>query len=53
MLLLSRIIVVVDDEEFVALYDSCRSGNPELPYYEYPRFVLEDVDEEECCVVFF
>ena len=43
---------LVDDEEFVALYDVCRSKNPELPYYEYPSFALEEMDEAECAIDF-
>ena len=43
---------LVDDEEFAALYDVCRSKNLGLPYYEYPSFVLEEMDEAECGIYF-
>ena len=43
---------LIDDEVFIALYDSCYSGNPELPFNEYPNFAFEEVNEEECCVDF-
>lgn len=39
---------LIDDEEFVALYDVCRSKNPELPHHEYTSFTLEEMDEVEC-----
>ena len=43
---------LIDEEEFLALYDSCYSGNPELPFYEYPSFAFEEVNDEESCVDF-
>ena len=39
---------VIDDEEFYLLYDANRSKNPEFPYEEYGKFVLEDMEDAEC-----
>ena len=43
---------LVDDEEFVALDDVCRSKNLELTCYEYPSFALKEMDEAECAIDF-
>lgn len=43
---------LIDDEEFVVLYNACRSKNPELPYQDYPAFDLEQMDEAECSLDF-
>ena len=43
---------VVDDDEFMLLYDVCHSKNPEFPYKEYADFCLEDMDEAECTAEF-
>ena len=32
---------LVDDEEFVLLYDAFTSENLPFPYYKYPEFSLE------------
>ena len=51
-LLVSYDSSLIDDDEFVLLYDACRSKNPELPYQDYSRFCLEDMDEHECVANF-
>ena len=33
---------LIDEEECVLLYDIDRSKKPDLPYWEYPMFDLED-----------
>ena len=43
---------LIDEEELLLLYDSCRSKNPELPYKKYGGFELADIDEAECTVNF-
>ena len=39
---------VIDEEEFVLLYDLNRSKNPEFPHDNYERFDLESMDPAEC-----
>ena len=39
---------VIDDEEFILLYEQYFSRNPDFPYHGYPDFHLEEVDESEC-----
>ena len=36
------------EEEFLLLYDTNTSKNPEYPYWDYEKFCLEDKDEAEC-----
>ena len=43
---------LVDDEEFVLLYDAFTSENLPFPYYKYPEFSLEEKDEYECIADF-
>ena len=38
---------VIDDEEFILLYDINRSTNLDLSYWNYERFTMEDVSEDE------
>ena len=38
---------IIDDEEFVLLYDAHFSKNPEFPYKEYERFVMGEIDNVE------
>ena len=35
---------IIDDEEFVLLYDAHFSKNPEFPYKEYERFAMGEID---------
>ena len=39
---------LVDDDEFILLYEANISKNPEFPYEEYERFDLEEMDDAEC-----
>ena len=39
---------ILDDEEFVLLYDLPTSNNPDLPYWKYKRFDLDVLTCEEC-----
>ena len=43
---------LINDQEFLILYDACRSKNPELPHHDYPGFSLEEMDAAECAVDF-
>ena len=38
---------ILDYEETVVLYDMCRSSNPYFPYWEYNRFDLDDMSDDE------
>ena len=40
------------DEEFLTLYESYSSKNPEFPYSSYPRFDYDQMDESECLAEF-
>ena len=39
---------MIDDEEFILLYDLNRSHNPDLPYWNYENFDLDNLSDEEC-----
>ena len=39
---------IIDDDEFILLYDANTSKNPEFPYEEYGRFDLDEMDDTEC-----
>ena len=39
---------LVDDDEFILLYEANISKNPEFPYDEYERFDLQEMDDAEC-----
>ena len=39
---------LIDEEECVCLYDINRSKNPDLPYWEYPMFDLDNLNEDQC-----
>lgn len=42
----------ITDEEFLILYESYWSKNPDFPYSLYPRFDLEQMEESECLAEF-
>ena len=48
MLLLAYDSKIISDKEFVVLWESCRSKNPDFPYSSYARFDLENIHETEC-----
>ena len=39
---------LIDDEEFVPLYDLNSSNNLDLPYWKYPEFDLDRLTDAEC-----
>lgn len=39
---------IIDDEEFLLLYDLNRSSNSDYPYWNYQRFQLDSLTDEEC-----
>ena len=39
---------MIDDDEFVLLYEGNFSKNPEFPYEEYEMFYLYAMDDMEC-----
>ena len=43
---------LLDDEEFLLLYDQFPSRNPDFPYDTYPNFDLDELDESECLAEF-
>ena len=48
LLLLSHGDNLIDDEEFLMLYDINKSKNLDLPYQNYEKFELENLNEDEC-----
>ena len=43
---------MIDEDEFLLLFDLHRSKNPEFPYKHIAEFNLEDMDEFECMAEF-
>ena len=39
---------IIDDDDFLLLFGSLKSKNPDFPYEDYGPFSLENMDEEEC-----
>ena len=39
---------LIDEEEFVLLYDANKSKNPPFPYWKYQNFDLDSITEAEC-----
>ena len=39
---------IIDDDEFILLYEGNFSKNPEFPHEDYERFDLNAMDETEC-----
>ena len=42
----------LNDEEFIMLYDLNRSTNLDLPYWDYERFDLDRMSDDECIAEF-
>ena len=42
----------ISDEEFLTLYESYGSKNPDFPYSAYPKFDYDQIDESECLAEF-
>ena len=47
-LLLAHADNLIDDEDFVLLYDLNKSKNRDFPYWSYTRFDLERLNDDEC-----
>ena len=39
---------LVDEEEFMFLAKDCEEKAPVFPHWKYPRFTLEEMNEDEC-----
>ena len=39
---------VISDEEFVLLYDINTAKSPDLPYWNYDPFDLDEMSDDEC-----
>ena len=48
MLLLAYDGNIISDDEFLVLWESYRSKNPDFPHSSYARFDLQNIDEAEC-----
>ena len=51
-LLLSFCDGIINEDEFLVLYDVNKSKNPEYPYLNYERFRFQDKYEAECKMEF-
>ena len=51
-LLLAHDQNLINDEEFILLYDINTSSNLEFPYWKYPSFNLENISDAECTAEF-
>ena len=43
---------LINDKEFILLYDINTSSNLEFPYWKYPSFNLENISDAECTAEF-
>ena len=43
---------LLNDEEFILLYDMNASKNPDFPYWQYDPFDLDDLCDNECTAEF-
>ena len=48
LILLSHCESLIDDEEMLLLYDLNKSKNPDIPFWLYSPFVLEELSDDEC-----
>ena len=48
MLLLAYVDKVIDDDEFVRLFDVNKSKYPEFPYWTYTQFDIDKLEDDEC-----
>ena len=51
-LLLSHAQNIIDDEEFVLLYNLNKSKNPDFAYWNYDMFDLDKLNDDECMAEF-
>lgn len=52
LLLIAHDDGILDDEEFLFLYEQFQSRNPDFPYSSYPPFDLDEINESECLAEF-
>ena len=43
---------IIDDTEFVLLYNLHKSKNPDIPYRRYEKFDLEKLNDDQCKITF-
>ena len=48
MLLLAYDLRCIDEVEFAILYDLNKTKTPEIPYWQYEKFDLESMNDDEC-----
>lgn len=47
-ILLAYAFNIIDDEEFILLYDANKPKNPDIPYARYENFDLDVMTDDEC-----
>ena len=52
LLLIAYDSKIISDEEFLVLFETYQSKNPEFPCSSYPRFKLENMQDDECLAEF-
>ena len=45
---LSYAFNIIDDLEYVLLYDASKPKNPDIPYFTYEDFNLSEMNDDEC-----
>ena len=48
LLLLSYDEKMIDETEFLLLYNINRSRNPDFPYWKYNQFNLDSLNDDQC-----
>lgn len=48
VLLLSHAIEVIDEDEFLLLYEVAKSKNPGYPHWNYDSFDQDSMTDDEC-----
>ena len=48
MILLCYDVKIISPDEFLLLFDADRSETPNMPYYSYPEFNLDEMNEDVC-----
>ena len=43
---------IIDDDEFICLYELNSSNNLDFPYWQYENFNIENRTDDECCSEF-
>ena len=39
---------IISNEEFLVIFETCQSKNPEFPCSSYPRIKFENMQDDEC-----